>query len=352
MKKTKKTVSLLLAVLLIAFSFVACNNVSSPSSQASEVSSQGESSSQPASSAAAEKIDISIAALNGPTGIGMAKLIDDASNGKTANNYHISLAGAPDEINAKIINGELDIAAVPTNLAAVLYNKTNGKVQMLALNTLGVLSIVTKGEEISSIADLKGKTIYATGQGSTPEYVLNYILKKNGLTPGTDVTVEYLSEHAELATKLLAGEVSIALLPEPFVTQVQMKDKEVKIALNLTEEWDKAVEGKSVLTMGCLIARKEFIEEHPDAIAQFLTEYEASAKYANDNTADCAKLVEKSGIIASAAMAEKAIPNCNIVYVDGNEMKTKAQELFQVLFEANPKSIGGKLPDEDFFYQK
>ncbi len=308
---------------------------------------QGGASSQPG----AEKITLHIAALNGPTGIGMAKLIEDGKTGQTANHYEISLMGAPDEIVSKIATGELDIAAAPTNLAATLYHKTNGNVQLLAVNTLGVLSIVTKGEEISSFADLKGKTIYATGKGSTPEYALNYLLKANGLDPEKDVTVEYLSEHGELAAKLAAGQVSIALLPEPFVTQVIAKDPSVSVALSLTKEWDKAVEGKSVLAMGCLIVRKDFAQKNPEALAAFLKEYEASAKFANENTAQCAQLVEKSGIMAQAALAEKAIPNCNITYIAGDEMKAKVKDFFQVLFDANPKSVGGTLPDDGFYYE-
>ncbi len=353
MKKTKQIFSLFLAAILTICSLASCGSQGNSSSQApsSEVSSLSSTpSSEDASST--ERITMNVAALNGPTGIGMAKLIDDSKAGTTANDYQISLVGAPDEINGKIINGELDIAAVPTNVASVLYNKTEGNVQLLALNTLGVLSIVTKGEEISSISDLKGKTIYATGQGSTPEYALNYILEKNGLIPGTDVTIEYLSEHAELATKLLAGEVSIALLPEPFVTQVTTKDSSVKVALSLTNEWDKAVDGKSVLTMGCLVARKDFVEEHPDAVRQFLEEYAASAAFANDNTEECAKIVAELGIIGSEELAQKAIPNCNIVCIQGAEMKEKVSDFFQVLFDANPQSIGGALPDEDFYYQK
>lgn len=355
MKKAKKIIAFAMASLLMLFA-ASCQGEGA--SSASLASSSPASSVGPDSSEAerpaqdAEKTSIRIAALNGPTGIGMAKLIDDSKNGNTVNDYQISLVGAPDAIVSQISNGELDIAAVPTNVAATLYNKTNGNVQLLALNTLGVLSIVTKGEEIQSFADLKGKTIYATGQGSTPEYVLNYLLKANGLDPEKDVTIEYLSEHAELATKLLAGQVSVALLPEPFVTQVTVKDPDISIALNLTEEWDKAVDGKSVLTMGCLIVRKDFAQEHKDALDAFLEEYEASANYANENTAACAELVAESGIVAEAALAEQAIPNCNITYMDGEEMKSKAADFFQVLYDANPKSVGGALPDDGFYYQK
>lgn len=354
MKKTKKCVALAMASLLMLFA-VSCQGERASSSPApsAAVSSAQPASSEPASQTPeVEQTTIRIAALNGPTGIGMAKLIDDSENGKTANDYEITLVGAPDAIVSQISSGELDVAAVPTNVASTLYNKTKGNVQLLALNTLGVLSIVTKGEDIQSFADLKGKTIYATGQGSTPEYVLNYLLKSNGLDPEKDVTIEYLSEHAELASKLLAGQVSIALLPEPFVTQVTAKDPEITIALNLTEEWDKAVDGKSVLTMGCLIVRKDFAKENKDALNVFLKEYEESANYANENTAACAELVAKSGIVADSALAEKAIPNCNITYVDGDEMKDKVTDFFQVLFDANPKSIGGALPDDDFYYQK
>ena len=371
---TKRILSLVTALLLTA-AMTACGT--QPASSASSSSSQAQtsasvqeeaSSSQTAASEAAsseasssqaeesqsetgEKLTIQVAALKGPTALGMMDLMEKGEAGETANNYEFTLAGAPDELTGKIIQGELDIAAVPTNLAAVLYNKTQGQVQLAALNTLGVLYVVENGDTIHSVADLKGKTIYATGKGSTPEYALNYFLAQNGLPPGVDVTVEYKSEHAELATLLAAGEADIALLPQPFVTSVLTQNDQIRVALDLTEEWNK-VSGGSVLTMGGVIVQKAFAQEHPEALQAFLEEYKASVDFVNDsaNLEQAGALAEKYGIIAKAAMAQKAIPECNIVFIAGEEMKSQVAGFFQVLFEADPQSVGGQVPDEGIYY--
>jgi NitT/TauT family transport system substrate-binding protein len=303
------------------------------------------------SSAPATKTTIKLATLKGPTGLGMLKLMSDNDAKTAANNYAFTLVSSPDEIVSKIATGEIDAAAVPTNLAATLYNKTSGKVQLAAINTLGVLSVLTNGENIASVKDLKGKTIYASGQGSTPEYALNYILKQNGLEVDKDVKVEYKAEHAELAALVISGKAKIAVLPEPFVTQVMIKNKGVKIALNVTEEWNKVAGDKSVLTMGCLIVRKDFAEKNKAAFDKFLDEYKASAAYTTSSVNAAAALSEKYGVMP-AAVAKKAIPNCNIVYIDGADMKAKIPDFLKILFTANPKSVGGKLPGDDFYYTK
>ena len=344
MKATKKVTSLVIAVLLIASAMTGCTNSSGTKSTAPA-------SSVVSSEAAKEKATIKVAALKGPTGLGMLKLMSDNDAKTAANNYQFSLVSAPDEIVAKISSGEIDVAAAPTNLAATLYNKTSGKVQLAALNTLGVLSIVSNGETISSIKDLKGKTIVTSGQGAIPEYALNYILKQNGLEVGKDVKVEYKAEHSEVATLVISGKAKIVMLPEPFVTQVTTKNKAVKVALDITKEWDKVVNSKSVLTMGCLIVRKDFAEKNKDAFNKFLEEYKASADYTNANVEAAAALSEKYDIMP-AAVAKKAIPNCHIVYIDGTELKSKTADFLNVLFKANPKSVGGKMPGEDFYYTK
>lgn len=351
----KKFVSILLIALLALGVFAGCSTeaASSAASEAasSESSSAAEASSEAASSAA-EKTKIEIAGLKGPTGFGMVKLMADAEAGTAANDYNFTIAGAPDEVTAKVIKGELDIAALPTNAAAVLYNKTKGNVQILALNTLGILYVVTKNADVQSLADLKGKTIYSTGKGAMPEYVLDYLLAQNGLQSG-DVTVEYLSEHSELATKLLASEEPmIAVLPQPFVTQVTMKDASIQVAVDLTEEWNRVTGGSSVLSMGCIVVNKTFAEAHPDAVDAFCKEYEASIAYTNDQPAEAAQLIEKYGLLANAAMAEKAIPACHTTYIAGAELKEKLTGLFDVLYAANPASVGGALPDDAFYYSK
>lgn len=332
------------------FTVPACSSANAGSSSQTQISSAA--SAEDANSSQTEKTTIRVAGLKGPTGLSMVKLMSDSEAGTASGDDQFTIVSSPDEIVAKLSSGEVDVAAAPTNLAAVLYNKTNGGVQLMAVTTLGVLYVLTAdGESVQTVSDLKGKTIYASGQGATPEYALNYILRQNGLEPGKDVTVEYKSEHSELASLMLAGKAKIAVLPEPFVTQVLAKNNSAEIALDLTEEWNKASDEKSVFTMGCLIVRKEFAQEHKAALDAFLDDYKASAEYANSNPEQAAKLSEKFDIMDSA-IAEKAIPNCAITYMDGAEMKAKIPEFLNVLYQANPKSIGGKMPADDFYYQK
>lgn len=346
MKLTKKLTAITLAAVMSLSLAVGCSSAPADSTGSSAAPSSGETSSTPV-----EKATIRVGALKGPTGLGMLKLMDDSDKGAAANDYEFTIVASPDDMVAKVSSGEVDCAAVPPNLAATLYQKTEGKIQLANINTLGILSILTNGMEVNSIEDLKGKTIYSTGQGAVPEYALNYILEKNGLEVGKDITVEYKSEHSELATLMISGEVQLAVLPEPFVTQVTAKNADVKIAMNLTDEWDKATNKESVLCMGGLIVNKEFAEKNKDAFNQFLDEYKASVEYVNSNPADAAKISEEKDIMA-AAVAEKAIPNCNIVYIDGSEMKEKVSGFLKVLYDANAKSVGGSLPDEDFYYTK
>lgn len=304
------------------------------------------------SKAQADKTVVKVAVLKGPTGMGMAKLIDEDANEKAANNYEFTMAASPDEILASIIKGEFDIAAVPTNVASILYNKTEGKVQMAAVNTLGVLYVVTTDDSVKSVADLKGRTVYSSGQGAIPEIAFNYILEKNGLTVGTDVMVEYKSEHSEIAALLASGEAQVAVLPQPFVTSVLMQNDKAKVAVDLTAEWDKLTNGESNMSMGCIVVQKAFVEAHPEAMADFLKEYKASVEYITkaENLADAAALIEKADII-KAAVAQKALPACNIVYLDGDEMIKIAGGFLQVLADANPALVGGKLPDEGLYYK-
>jgi len=345
MKFIKKLSPIVLALCIVLSTLSGCTSKTNASGENSAVSNTE------SAVKIKEKATIKVAALKGPTGLGMLKLMSDNDAKTSSQNYEFTIESAPDQIISKVVKGEFDVAAVPTNLAATLYNKTEGKVQLAAVNTLGVLSILTNGENISSLKDLKGKTIYSSGKGSTPEYALNYILKQNGLEVGKDVKVEYKAEHAELASQLIAGNIKIAVLPEPFVTQVMTKNKDIKKALDLTDEWNKAAENKSVLTMGGLIVRKEFAENNKDAFNSFLDEYKKSAEYTNSNIGSAAKLSEKYGIMPEV-VAKKAIPNCNIVFMDGEEMKEKIPEFLNILYTANNKSVGGKLPGDDFYYKK
>jgi len=299
-----------------------------------------------------EKIDINIGSLKGPTTMGMVKLMNDSEEGTTDNNYVVSMTGTADEIVASIVKGELDVVAVPANLASVLYNKTEGQISIAAINTLGVLYIVENGNEINSIEDLKGKTIYSTGKGTTPEYVLNYVLAENGIDVEKDLTIEYKSEATEVAAALAEDSTAIAMLPQPFVTTAQMKNENLRIALDMTEEWNK-VQGEdgSALVTGVVIARNEFIEENKAAFDKFLEDYKASTEYVNTNVEDASALIEKYDIVP-APVAKKAVPLCNITFIEDQEMETKVNGYLNVLFAQNPKAVGGTLPPETFYYVK
>ncbi len=297
---------------------------------------------------------VKIATLKGPTGIGTVKLFDDNDAKLSTNRYETLIAGAPDEIVGKITTGQIDIAAVPTNLAATLYNKTNGDVKLLAINTLGVLYILENGDTVSSVADLRGKKLYASGKGSTPEFILNYILTKNGIDPLKDIDIEYKAEHSELLTLAASGNADLVLLPEPFVTTLLSKNAGFRNKIDLTEEWETlsvAGDGDAgALAMGGLIVRKEFADNNKDVLDDFLKEYEASVKYTQTDPDGTAALVVKYGIMADKALAKKALPGCNIVFISGGDMKSGIESLYEVFFAADPKSIGGKLPEEDFYY--
>lgn len=299
-----------------------------------------------ATTAYENRTSVRIAALNGPTGLGLLNLMAKNDQKSTANKYAFSMFSAPTDIVGLLTSGQADIAALPTNLAANLYEKSNKSIQLLALNTLGVLYVLENGSSINSINDLQGKTIATTGQGSTPEYVLQYLLEQNGV----EATVEFYADHSELAAKMITGEVALAMLPEPFVTNVLAKNTNVKMALDINELWNQTTGGGSLLSMGALVVRKAFAEEHPAAVKAFLAEYALSVQAASAQGEETALLAEQYGIIPSAAVAKAALPKCNIVCITGVQMREKTQPFLQILFAANPASVGGVLPDEAFYY--
>lgn len=285
-------------------------------------------------------------ALKGPTGIGMSYLMDDTDT------YTFTLAGAADEIVAAVASGSADIAACPTNLAATLNVKTNGGVQLLALNTLGVLHVVTSDPTIDSIDDLAGRKVYATGQAGVPEYAIDYILTQNGLKDS--VEIEYVAEHSELATMLASGTVEIGILPEPHVTSVLMQNENMRAALDVTALFDEAAKKAGnedmVLTMGCVLVRREFAEQNPEKVSAFLDAYAKSVEMVNADPAAAGEKVQAHGVMPKAAVAAKAIPNCHITFVEGEAMRAQVEPLYELLFTANPKSIGGQMPSDDFYY--
>lgn len=334
MKHIKSLVSLLLA-LTLALSLTACGT------QANTEPEQPDDTPTPA--------EVNLYVLSGPTGIGAMNLWA-ADAGETQNTYHITMPGANDEVVAAISNGDADIAAVATNLAAILYNKTSGGVTVLAVNTLGVLSLLGNGQEVATIADLAGKTIYAPGQGANPEYILRYVLTGNGLDPDKDVTIQFVGEGSELLTVWQTDPEAIIMAPQPVATSILMQNENAVTIFNMTDEWDKVSGGDSTLMMGCVIVRNEFLQENPGAVALFLQEYAASIEKAQSDVEGTAALCEQYGLIPKAALAKAAIPSCGLTFVTGAEMKSALSGYLQVMFDADPKSVGGAMPGDDFYY--
>jgi len=303
---------------------------------------------EPVEQAENTPVTIRLGGLKGPTSMGMVKLLDDAAQGKSQSDIDFHLAANANELSPLLVRGELDVLAGPANLASILYHNTDGAVQFVAVNTLGVIYLVEKdGERVQSIEDLRGQTVCATGKGQVTEYALAHLLDRHGMVLGTDVEVVWKSEPAEVVATLAAAEGGVALLPQPFVTVAQSQVEGLRVAVDLTAAWEAVEEDSQFVTAG-LIVRREFAEQHPEALAAFLEEYEASTRWINENVAEGALLCEQFDIV-KAAVAEKAIPHCSITWIDGEEMKTALSGFLAALYERNPTAVGGTLPGEDFY---
>ena len=354
--KHKKLLALLLA-LSMAFALTACKKSAeepsvSPSDSVTESAEPSETpSAEPSAPAMGE--DVRLAVLSGPTGIGAAKLLSDSDADATVNHYDYTIAADNSELVAGLTGSDpaFDIATVASNVAVNLYNKTDGGVKIIALGTLGVLHILESGgnETVSSVADLAGKTIWAVGQGANPEYILRYVLSENGLDPDKDVTILF-ADATEVTQKLMTGEAEVAMLPVPAATAAIIKSEgKVRAALDMTEEWD-ALNTGSQLIMTAVVARTEFIEQHPDAVAVFLEEYAGSIDYVNTNVDDAAELVAGFGITPSAPIARQAIPQCHLTYIAGKDMGPAISGYYDILWQADPAAVGGSLPDDGIYY--
>ena len=346
----KKLFSLVLA-LSLALGLAACGPAEAPETEttppAGETTPAPESPAPETETPAAEKTTVRLGLLNGPTGMGAAKLLADNDAGETANHYEVTLGSDPSsEIVPKLNNGELDMAALPTNVAANLYNKT-GKVQLLALNTLGVLHILENGDTVNSLADLSGRTLYAINQGTNTEYVLDYLLTQSGLDPETDVDIQWKASE-EVTSLMAAGEIDLCMLPVPAATTVLAQNPDVRDAVDLSDAWTESG-AAGTFTMGCVVVRTEFAQEHPEAVAAFLSEYETSINFIKDNPEEGAALIEQYGIVPKAAVAQAAIPQANMIFTAGADMKS-ISSYYEVLFAADPESIGGSIPDDAFYY--
>lgn len=330
MKNLKKLFALLLVAAMLA-TLAACGTKQDETKTT-----------EPSTVSDEREVKTKVAVLNGPTGLGLSKFKNDRSYAYTVD-YHSD----PQEIVPLVIKGEVDIAAVPLNLAANIYKKTNGAVQMIAISTLGVLHVLSADESIKNVADLKGKTVYATGQGSTPEYIINYILEKNGIDPEKDIDLQYKSAHNELATLAVEGKAEICILPEYFATKVALKSEKMKKVIDLTDEWNKVSEAQ--LAMGCYIARKEYIEANPEIIAEFIDFAEISTNYVNEIMLSTSFLLSEK-LFETKEEAEQAVKGSNMVMITGEEMKQIAASNFEVLYNAAPAAVGGELPNDALYY--
>ena len=298
---------------------------------------------------AGEAVTVRVGAMSGPTAMGMVGLMDSAAKGEMANTYEFAdLMTDASAFVAPLSAGEIDIAAVPSNLAGVLYNKTEGGVEVLAVNVLSVLNIVERGEEITQISDLKGHTLYATGQGATPEAVLRHLLTKNEIDPDADLEIKWCADTTEALSYITKDESAIAMLPQPFVTAAQAQVEDLRIALNLGEVWQEAGDGQIVT--GVLVVRSAFEQEHPEEVETFLEEYAASYELTQEDPDAAAALIESAGILPKAALAKKALPGCGIAFLTGEEMKDTLSGYLEVIAETDAALVGGKLPEEDFYY--
>ncbi|MCD7775433.1 MAG: PhnD/SsuA/transferrin family substrate-binding protein [Clostridiales bacterium] len=334
--KSKKIIAMIMAALLMLLSFAACSGDTTD-----EVTTEPETASD-----AAETDAINVSVLKGPTGMGAAYMWTKSDSGETEYTYNFTLDTDATTVGPKLMTGEYDIASIPTNLAASLYQKSGGKVKVVAVNTLGVLYLVTKDNAVSSLEDLRGMTILASGQGTIAEYALNYVLESYGYEIGTDVTIEFSTEHSESVTKALAGGYDVVLLPEPYVTQIINQDSSFSVAINLTEEWENL--GSCTLTMGCIAVNSDFYDSNPEAVASFIADYRESAEYVNANPAEASLLIEEHDIM-TASVAASAIPNSNIVCYTGETMKAALESCFTVLYSQDASIIGGAMPDDDFY---
>ena len=347
--KRSKILALGLALALTAGLLAGCTGGSGSQSPSPTPSQTVTPTPTPSETAPAEKQTVNLAVLKGPSGVGAAKLLADSDAGETANDYAYSIMADNTEIVAGLSSGSLDIAAVASNVAANLYNKTNGGIQIAAVSGLGVLYILENGNTVQSMADLKGQTLYATGQGANPEYVLNYLLTEDGVDPA-EVDIRWKTAD-EVAALMVSGEARLCMMPVPAATAIQMSNPDVRKALDLSAEWDGLNNG-SHLTMTCIAVRTAFAQEHPEAVENFLADYAASVEYVKGDPAAASELVAQYGITPKAKIAELAIPKCSLVCITGKvDMADAIQGYFEVLSAANPDALGGSIPDDGFYFE-
>lgn len=339
MTKKRSVIKSITAVLLAAMMLAGCAGKQTENKQDS------------AQNAAQDQVQtVRVGSMKGPTSMGLVHMMSLNEQNGTDNHYEFTMEATADMLLPLMISGDLDIALIPANVASVLYQKTEGGVCVIDINTLGVLYMVSADDTVTSMEELRGRTIYLTGKGTTPDFVLQYLLAQSGIEL-SEVTLEYKSEATEVAAVLAENPDAIGLLPQPYVTALEIQNADIKTILDMTAQWN-ALQGNngSMLVTGVTVVRREFLESNPDAVLTFMKEHEESAKYTNEQTEDAAQLVEQYGIVEKAAVAQKAIPYCNITYMDGEEMKNALSGYLAVLADQDVSFIGGALPEQDFYY--
>lgn len=348
MKNTTKKLLALLLILAMISALAACGQTQSTTADSEASASAAEIPAADEPAAYDSELPINIMVLNGTTGFGMANLIYAAQNGEAALNYNFSVETDTSTITAALVNGSTDIAALPTNAASALYNKTGGGVQVLALNTRGVLYLVSDGSvEINGFADLEGQTVYVPAQN--PTFIFEYLCSQNGLNPGENIIIDNTyAQPADLNAAVSSGEVSLAVLPEPMVTVALSANEKLSAVLDLTAEWDNVAPAGS-LVQGCVVVRTDFVKEHPAELACFLDEYGASVEALSSDIQGSAEKIQETGIFAKAPVAAKAIPNCNVCFITGTDMKAALSTFLDIMYDVAPASVGGAIPGDDFY---
>lgn len=360
-KRLKRILPLALAALLLCIGLTGCSSMRSESTEpfAGDIAqdrSEPENSesrfdlAQDTTDSAGEReaVTVRVGSLKGPTSLGILSLMEKAGANQTFDTYQFRMATGADELLPLMVKNELDIALLPANVASVLYAGTDGEVAVIDINTLGVLYLVTASESVSSIADLKGKTICLTGKGTTPEAAIRFLCKAYGLAE-EDYKLEFKSEATEVAVTLANDPDVIGLLPQPFVTAALMQNASLRIAVDLNEAWKNVTADKSGMVTGVTVVRKQFLREHPEAVSSFVEEHARSVEAVNADTEAAAKLAVEAGIIAKEQIAQKAIPACNLVCVTGEEMKSALSAYLEVLESFEKALVGGQIPGDDFY---
>ncbi len=356
MRRRRRLATTLLAALGVLALATGCGTGATSGGTAQAATAPATSSAPAAPSAApsAERVTVRVAALSGPTTIGLVGLMQRAEEGEGLQDYQVTTYGTPDEVLPLLVKGQVDVALLPANLAAVVHQQTRTDsgpaVQAVAVNTLGVLSVLEHGTSVRSLADLRGRTVYSTGKGASPQYVLEHLLRQSGLTPGRDVTVEFLSEATEVAAVLAATPGAVGVLPQPYATGVTAQNPDVRVAVDLTQAWSQ-LGNTSELVTGVTVVRSAFAREHPQALADFLADDAASVAFVNGSPEQAAPLVVAAGLAKAAPIAQAAIPACHIVHLTGDRLRPALEGYLQVLHDAQPKSVGGAMPGDDFYLE-